>query len=340
MDRISFKTDVLLAPYTTLRVGGEAGHFVVVKNEEEVREAVGFARRLNIPVKVLGGGSNLLVSDEGVNACVVKNEILGVEYKDSNDTVLVTAGAGVVWDDLVSDTVERELWGLENLSAIPGTVGATPIQNVGAYGMEVGELIKEVRVYDIDEDSFVTMSAEDCQFAYRDSFFKTAIGRHKIIVSVTYCLSKVPQSRLQYKDLAERFSVDSNPSLKKIREAVIEIRAGKFPDWSKVGTAGSFFKNPTINEIAATDLAKQYPTLPMFPQKNGEVKISLGFILDKVCNLRGHRDGDVGLYENQALILVNYGSHSASEIEKFAQKITETVFEKTKIKIEWEVNRW
>ncbi|OGG85464.1 UDP-N-acetylenolpyruvoylglucosamine reductase [Candidatus Kaiserbacteria bacterium RIFOXYB1_FULL_46_14] len=335
-----WKEDVSLAPYTTLKVGGKAKYFAVVKNEEELKEVCSEARRLDLPVLVLGGGSNLLISDEGIDAVVIKNEIEGILYQELDDEVLVTAGGGEVWDDLVSDIVGRNLWGLENLSAIPGTVGATPIQNVGAYGVEAGELIESVRVYDIDKDDFITLSVADCHFAYRDSFFKTAGGRRNIIVSVTYRLSKKPRPRLLYKDLAEYFKAIANPSLQEVRQAIINTRAGKFPDWTKVGTAGSFFKNPIISSEEAAELVKEYPTLPVFVQEDGRAKISLGYILDKICGLRGLREGDVGLYEKQALILVNYGGASALEIKEFVQKISDAVFEKTKIKIEQEVNCW
>lgn len=335
-----WKKDVSLAPYTTLKVGGKAKYFVVVKNEEELKETCSEARRLDLPVLVLGGGSNLLISDEGIGAVVIKNEIGGILYQELKDEVLVTAGGGVIWDDLVSDTVGHNLWGLENLSAIPGTVGATPIQNVGAYGVEVGELIESVRVYDMDSANFVTLSATDCHFAYRDSFFKTSVGRRHIIVSVTYRLSKEPRPRLLYKDLAEYFRSKANPLLLEVRQAIINTRSGKFPDWTKVGTAGSFFKNPIVGKEKMNELVKEYPALPVFVQEDGSAKISLGHVLDKICGLRGLREGNVGLYEKQALILVNYGDASAEEIKDFAQKISDAVFQKTKIRIEQEVNCW
>lgn len=332
------KRNIVLSPYTTLKVGGPAEHFACVTTEEELREVIGEADRLGLPIFVLGGGSNLLINDEGVKGVVVKNAIAGVSFAENGGEVLVTAGAGVVWDELVKETVARGYWGLENLSSIPGTVGGTPVQNVGAYGIEVGELITAVRVYDVKTREFSVMSNGDCSFGYRDSFFKTTQGRHLIVTAVTYRLSTEPRPRLHYKDLAQHFTNVTEPNLLNIREAVIEIRAGKFPDWKVIGTAGSFFKNPIVPKELSEELIHQYPDLPVFPYNNEQVKVSLGYILDKICGLRGAREGKVGLYDQQALVLVNFGNATASEINIFANKISEIVFAKTKIKIEREVN--
>ncbi len=334
---IDIKENVSLAPFTTFKVGGNADFFVVAKSNDEIREAVLFAKERGLPVRVLGGGSNVLVSDEGVRGLVIKNEISGIAYHEEDSLVHATVGAGVWWDDFVIDTVAKGYWGLENLSAIPGTVGATPVQNVGAYGVEVGELISEVQAYDTERDRFVTFSKVDCQFDYRDSFFKSTEGRRYFIVSVTYVLSKEANPKLSYQDLVTRFeNVSSKPSLSEIRDAVIDIRSKKFPDLRILGTAGSFFKNPIITKEAAAELLSKYPSLPVFPFGDNLMKVSLGFILDKICGLRGYRVGDVGLFDRQALVLVNYGNASENDIKNFAEEIADKVFEKTKIKIEWE----
>lgn len=341
----NIKEEVSLAPYTTMNVGGPAEFFAVAKNEEDIRAFFIEAKERSLPVTIIGGGSNVLINDEGLKGLVIKNEIEGISYEEIGDDVLVTAGAGVWWDDLVKETVVKGLWGMENLSSIPGTVGATPIQNVGAYGIEVAELIHGVRVYDSLEDAFKIMTSEECCFGYRDSIFKTKEGKRFVVVGVTYVLSKTAKPRLEYKDLAERFSgagasvqVSFTPTPADIREAVIEIRKKKFPDIKAVGTAGSFFKNPIVSKEEGDTLHLLYPELPLYPQSNGRVKVSLGFILDKICGLRGYREGSVGLYDNQALVLVNYENASAKDIADFAKKVSEKVFAKTKIVIEPEVN--
>src|SRR3989344_2976466 len=326
--------NVLLAPSTTLGVGGKADFFLVASTKEELRQGVQFAKANELPVRILGGGSNILVPDEGVKGLVIKNEISGINYSSEGKSVLATVGGGVLWDDFVYDTVKEGYWGLENLSSIPGTVGATPVQNVGAYGVEVGEFVREVEAYDSVKDSFVKLSKADCCFGYRDSYFKTEEGRRLLIVSVTYILSSEPKPVLNYRDLAERFKdVVGTPSLLEIRDAVIKIRSEKFPDTKILGTAGSFFKNPIINKSEADELLITYPSLPVFSQADDKVKVSLGFILDKICGLRGYAERNVGLYEKQALVLINMGGATADDVKHFASKVSEKVFEKTKIKI-------
>ena len=333
--------EVSLASYTTFGIGGAAEYFAVASSEEELTLLTEYARGHDLRVSVLGGGSNLLVSDSGVKGLVIKNEIKGITHKAENEKVLVTAGAGDGWDAFVLRTVEEGWWGLENLSAIPGTVGATPIQNVGAYGVEVGNLIKEVKVYSLREQKFIAMTKDECRFGYRDSIFKSEAGKDLIVVSVTYLLSTTPNPQIHYKDLAEYFSNHSGtPSQVEIRDAVVEIRSKKFPDWKQLGTAGSFFKNPIVSTEHFNELSKQYEGLPGYPTGEGTVKVSLGWILDKVCELRGAREGQVGTYENQSLVLINYGGATASDISNFAETVKDKVFEKTKISIEMEPTRW
>lgn len=337
---MEIKENIKLAPYTTFGVGGPARYFAIAGSEDELQTLVREARNLNQPVTVLGGGSNVLVGDEGVSGFVIKNEIKGISLieTEEKDHVLVSAGAGEVWDEFVARTVSEGWWGLENLSAIPGLVGATPIQNVGAYGVEVADLISSVKVFDIDNDSFKEFKKEECGFGYRDSFFKTLEGKKLIVVGVTYRLSLTPHPKLHYKDLAERFAGKEEVSQSEIRDAVVEIRVGKFPDWKIIGTAGSFFKNPIVSNEEYEELLKEYPELPGYAEIDGRIKVSLGWILDKVCNLKGYREGSVGLFEKQALVMVNYDDATAKEIKSFANKVSNLVFEKTKIKIEREVN--
>lgn len=326
-----------LAPRTTFGIGGSAAYLVEVTSEDELINAVREAHRVDVPVTVLGGGSNVLIADEGVPGLTIVNRIGGIAHEVVDGMAQVTAGAGVVWDELVARTVEHGWWGLENLSAIPGTVGATPIQNVGAYGVEVAERMVAVRAFHRVTGEWRTFSAAECSFGYRHSFFKTDEGAPWIVTAVTFALTTVPTPVLGYRDLATRFGDDTTPSQAAIREAVMAIRSAKFPDWHELGTAGSFFKNPTIDATAFALLKERYPELPSYAQPNGMVKIPLGWVLDKVCNLRGYRDGAVGCYEAQALVVVNYGGATAALVRDFAAHVAMHVHEATGITIEWEV---
>ena len=333
---LDIQKKVSLADHTTLRVGGEAEYFVEVKSKEELLEALKFKKDQNLKVLVLGGGSNLLIGDNGFPGLVIKNSIKGLSIKEGEGEVEVQVGAGENWDKLVKKTTEKGYWGFENLSHIPGTVGATPIQNVGAYGVEVSELIVEVVAVNLSTLEEKTFTNSECQFGYRDSYFKKTEGREWIIIDVTYLLKKTKAPRLDYAafDSLDKLSVESPEA---VRDFVIEVRSGKFPDLSQVGTAGSFFKNPIVASEVADKLRGEYPDLVSYEVDDNKTKISLGYVLDKICGLKGHcRDG-VCLYEKQALVLVNTQAESAEVIENFAKEIEIVVEEKTGIKIEREV---
>ncbi len=329
--------NVLLKPYTTLQTGGVARYVLTVTSLAELEEAAQFIAEKKLTYLVIGGGSNILVPDEGFAGVVILNQLKGMSYmEETAEGIVLEAAAGEVFDEVVEKTVAEGYWGLENLSAIPGTVGATPIQNVGAYGVEMSDVIVGVDVYDMKEFSTKYFSVEECEFAYRESFFKTDKGKKYFITAVYIRLKKNPTPKIAYADLQKRFGSEE-PTLLKIRESVIAIRSEKFPDWKVVGTAGSFFKNPVIDLDHADTLKKQFPELPMYEAGVGMFKIPLGYVLDKVCRLKGIRYGQVGLYEQQALVLVNYGDASSEEIKKFAQTIIDVVFRKTKIVITPEV---
>lgn len=334
------QTNIELAPHTTFKVGGAAAYFCEVTSETELLQAITYAAEQSLPWRVLGGGSNLLVADEGVSGLVIKMSIKGYQAVTEGTNVLLTVGAGEVLDDVVKRSVADKWWGLENLSHIPGTVGATPVQNVGAYGVEVADLIASVRVLDTVTHEWATLSAAECLFGYRDSVFKHDTGARYVITTVTFHLTNTPRPVVSYRDLAEQFFDVAMPTQQHIRDAIITIRSKKFPDWHKVGTAGSFFKNPIISGAAFTDLHHQYPNMPHFKLPDGTVKIPLGYILDKIVDIKGVRHGAVGSYEGQALVIVKYGDATATEIAAFANWIRDQVFAKINIAIEWEVTRW
>lgn len=333
---INVQQNIGLSQFTTLKVGGEAQYFVNVTSVEELKEAIDFAEKNDLAPHVLGGGSNILVSDAGVLGLCIHIQLMGMSVHYEEGRVLLTVGAGETLDEVIAHTVEEGWWGLENLSHIPGTVGATPVQNVGAYGVEAKDVIDSVLVFNTETKELETLQNGSCAFGYRDSLFKKREGKKYIIVSVTYALHTEPAPHTTYKDLAARFK-DSPVTLKQIRDAVIEIRAGKFPNWHEVGTAGSFFKNPIISKETYMTLSEKYPELPAFVLHDGTVKVPLGWILDKVLHLRGFRKGNVEAYKDQALVLVAYENATAAEITAFANEIVSDVLLHTNVPVEWEV---
>ena len=335
---IEIQKNVLLKDFTTLHIGGIAEYFVSVTTEEELVEAIAFAKKESLAITILGGGSNVLIADEGITGLVVYIAIHSFEETKKDTHVDVTVGAGEILDVVIAKTVEKGYWGLENLSSIPGSVGATPIQNVGAYGVEVSECITTVRVFNIETETFSVFDTDACQFGYRNSFFKTTQGKLYIVTKVTFRLAINPQPKLAYKDVAAVFR-DSIPTQREIRSAIQKIRAGKFPDWHMVGTAGSFFKNPIVKKEQYKTLKQIYPELPGYEISDNQIKVPLGYILDKICGYKGVTEGNVGTYEKQALVLIAKENATAGELETFAQTITHEVKTKTNITIEWEVTK-
>ncbi len=327
-----------LKEFTTFKIGGLARFFCVVKNEDELIEAVGFSKKNRIPLFILGGGSNILISDKGFQGLVIKMEMRGISYKEDGDKVSVTVGAGENWDHFVAETIEKGLYGLENLSLIPGTVGATPIQNIGAYGSEIKDTLESVYVLDVKKDQYKILKNSECKFAYRHSMFKKEKSRY-VVISVIFNLNKKGKLNYQYKDLKEYFLKRNiqNPTLKQVRNAVVEIRTEKLPDVARIGTAGSFFKNIVVSEAKAHELVEKFPKIILYPVNDKKVKVPLAWILDHVCGFRGVRTGNVGAYKNQALVIVNHGNATAQEVTDLAQKMVDAVYEKTGIEIEPEV---
>lgn len=321
-----------LSAHTTFKFGGPARFFADATSVDELCEARRFAEQQDMPLMILGGGSNVVASDAGFDGLVIRPRMRGILYEGD----LVRVGAGEDWDALVADTVAHGLWGLENLSGIPGSVGATPIQNVGAYGVEVAEKIASLEALHLPTCKVRSFAPHECRFAYRDSFFKSEEGREYVVLSVTFGLSRTPTRTLSYKDLARAFEKNPEPTLLAVRETVLGIRAQKFPDLAQVGTAGSFFKNPIIDAVHYEQLSRVWPELPGFPQGDGRVKVPLAFLLERL-GWKGVREGAVGVWHAQPLVLVHYGGGSADELEVLAEKIERDVNEKTEIVLEREV---
>lgn len=325
------KEYVSLAPYTTLRVGGSARYFFVAQMLDDVRRAVLFARENNLPLFVLGGGSNILFSDEGFPGVVIKNELKGIVYDNDNKGIIVHANGGVEWDALVADVVSRGLWGLENLSGIPGTVGATPVQNIGAYGTEAKNTIVSVDAYDTEEKRTRRFTNEECAFTYRDSMFKQSEPGRFIITKVVFRLSQKGIPNISYSDLKAYFMNDVPEHPEEVRKAVLAIRAQKIPHPKDIPNAGSFFKNPVVSVALKDSLLERYPGLVWYPFTEGRVKLAVAWLIDHVGGWKGKRIGNVGIHERHALVLVNYTSGSASEIDDLAESVRADIKEKTGI---------
>ncbi|MSR73432.1 UDP-N-acetylmuramate dehydrogenase [Candidatus Parcubacteria bacterium] len=332
--------EVLLSQYTTFRIGGNAKYFISVESAEQLKEAVLFVQEKSLPFFVLGGGSNLLVSDDGFFGVVIKINIVGIEWKNVSDSsVEVLMGAGENWDDVVALSVARDLAGFENLSGIPGTVGAAPVQNIGAYGSEIKDTLSFVEVFDTTKMTTKILRVEDCAFGYRDSVFKTGEGKKYIVVRVCCVLQKNAKPNISYKDVSAFFAKNNiaQPSVRDVRNAVLEIRRAKLPDLNVYGTAGSFFKNPVVSQEIFLSLKEKFPLVVSFDAGEGQRKISTAWILDNICKFKGHRVGGVGVYQNQSLVLVNFGGGTSKEIINLASEMKECVKKNTGIDLTEEV---
>lgn len=319
-----------LAPLTTLGIGGPARYYVEILREEDVGEAVAFARARSVPVLVLGGGSNLLVSDDGFSGLVIRPRLEGLSWNGTG----VRAGAAAEWDTVVAGAVERSLSGIECLSGIPGSVGGTPVQNVGAYGQEVADVISTVRVYDRKDDTLRALEAEDCVFGYRASVFNTSERGRYIVLEVRYELKPGGRPCLVYSDLARYFGDRSSPSLAEVREAVLGIRSGKAmllvqgdPDCR---SAGSFFRNPLLTNREFESLQDRArhrgadAPLPSF-RSGDSIKVPAAWLVERAGFGKGTSDGPVGLSTKHALALVNRGGATAADVLRLAGAIQHAV---------------
>jgi len=332
-------TDVSLAELTTLRLGGVARFYTVAHSIEELREAIAYAHEKQLPLFLLGGGSNVCFGDAGWEGLVVRVALTGRDYtEDTHGDAQAIVSAGELWDNFVGDTVAQGFWGLENLSHIPGTVGACPVQNIGAYGVSVADQIDWVEVLDVDDNQLHILSNHACAFGYRDSLFKRAAGKSLVVTRVAFRLYTKPKPRLEYKDLANRFEAQADVSPSDVRSALGTIRGKKFPKLAEVGTAGSFFKNPVIKRSHHTDIESWLGgPVPAHTIDDEHVKVPLAWVLDRL-GWKGVRRGNVGTWKEQALVLVHYGGAHTDELLRFANEIRADVRAKTAIRIEPEVS--
>lgn len=326
---------VALKDYSSLKIGGE-GRLVTVTTQQELVEAVQYAKRESLRIHILGGGTNTFFGQSLHNVLIVEMKMLGISYEETeNESVYITAYAGVVWDDLVLFTIEKNLWGIENLSYIPGTVGAAPVQNIGAYGVEIKDTFVSLSALDMRTLNIVEINNSACAFKYRDSLFKHEAGRYSII-SVTLKLSKTTTPVLTYKPLDTLVS-EENLTPQVVRDLVVATRKAKLPDWKEYPNTGSFFKNPIVSHAMGDNLRVKYPEVPLIPHLDG-FKIPAAWLIEHIAHMKGVKVGDVGTWPNQPLVLVNYGSATAEEFNQFTQKIIMPIKNEVGIILEKEVN--
>jgi UDP-N-acetylmuramate dehydrogenase len=333
-----------LKAFNSFGFEAKARYFAAPDSDEKIMDLLADAKKHNIPVFVLGGGNNVVFAKDfdGLVLCP-KMDGINIISEDDND-IFVDVGAGFEWDKFVCYTSNinyKGVCGVENLSGIPGTVGAAPVQNIGAYGMEVKDTILTVNGILIDDIKTFMLKNSQCEFAYRDSIFKNSLKQKTVITCVRFKLSKKHDYKIDYGNLNDELAKYDKIDLRNIRQAILDIRATKLPDPKELGNAGSFFKNPVVERTAAERLLEQFPSMPVYPADSTDasgntVKLSAGWMIEN-CALKGFRQNNIGVHHKQALILVNYGGATAQELMSFAQMTQDRVFNKFGVKIEPEV---
>lgn len=330
--------NVDIKDYCTLRVGGQFHYFIELSDKSELPKVYKFAREKNLSVFILGGGSNMVFPDGVLDKVVLKINFSGFEViNDTENYTDIKIGAGENWDSIVERAVGMNLSGIEAMSAIPGTAGATPVQNVGAYGQEIKDTLLEVEVFDVESESIKTLSNSDCNFTYRNSIFKGEARGKYVITSIVLRLPKTRPNIPNYPGVKKYFLENNinNPTIEKIREAIIDIRSDKLPDPKVIPSVGSFFKNTIVPKEVADDLKYRYPTMVVFPVNEKETKVPSGFLIEH-AGLKGKSFGTISSYSHNAMVLVNNGGATRSDVEKVRDEITQIIFDKFGIKLETE----
>jgi len=326
-----------LVPYNTFRIDVKARYFSTFLNIDELSElTTQFSQLTNL---VLGGGSNILFTKD-YDGAILKNEIKGIELQHEDaDHVYVKVGAGENWHQFVLHCIHHNWAGVENLSLIPGNIGASPIQNIGAYGVELDDVFWSLEAFHLSEKKIHTFTATDCEFGYRDSVFKNRYKNEFAILSVTFQLKKKPIYHIGYGAITEELEKMGvkDLSIKAVSQAVINIRSSKLPDPQKIANAGSFFKNPEVATEKYEALKLQFPNIVAYPLAKGSVKLAAGWMIEQ-CGWKGYRKGDAGCHAKQALVLVNYGNATGKEIYDLSEEILQSVKNKFDIVLEREVN--
>ncbi len=343
-DMISMmEENISLKKYNTFGIDATAHYFARFSSVDELSAHLDFSTPSispnSLPVLILGGGSNLLFTKD-FDGLVLKNELGGIEkIREDELYVYIKAGAGIGWHQLVIHCLQNNWAGMENLSLIPGNVGASPMQNIGAYGVEIKDIFFELEAFHLKEKSVVTFNLKECEFGYRESIFKRKYNKQFVILNVTYRLRKLPVFKTAYAAIDQelvKMGV-TELSIQAISKAIITIRQSKLPTPSEIGNAGSFFKNPEIQQRQFESLSKAFPEIIGFPLPDERVKIAAGWLIEQ-CGWKGYRKGDTGCYSKQALVLVNYGHSTGAQILELSESIVASVKNKFGIELEREVN--
>ncbi len=335
---LQIEENVSLKNFNTFGIEAKARYFVEINHEQDLTELFMDPQWQQTERLILGGGSNmLLVSD--FDGLVIRLNIRGIEHRINHDTVFVEAGAGEVWNELVNYCVDHNFAGMENLSLIPGSVGASPIQNIGAYGVELKDVFESCRAFEIATGQIKTFSKEDCRFGYRESVFKSELKGKYIITSVKFRLSLTPKLNLSYGAIEQELTNRGimHPTIKQVSQVVAAIRVSKLPDPSTIGNSGSFFKNPMIPQSQFSAIQQQYPQIAHYPAGENQVKLAAGWLIEQ-CGWKGKVVGHTGTWKNQALVLVNHGNATGQEIYNLSSQIIDSVYTKFGVMLEREVN--
>lgn len=333
------KENFNLSGFTTMGVDANTRYFAKVTSISDLKEALDFSAKNEIDYLILGGGSNILFVKD-FDGLVILNKMEGIEIdSETSKEVLLKISGGENWHQLVLYCIEKGWGGIENLSLIPGTVGASPIQNIGAYGVELKDVFNSLEAYDIEAKKVKNFSSMDCKFGYRDSIFKKELKGKIIITSVSIKLKKNPTLNTSYSSLSDKLKEwgIEKPTIKDVSNAVIDVRQSKLPDPGKIGNTGSFFKNPVITLSEFEKLKRNYPKLPGYKVSDYEIKVPAGWLIEK-AGWKGKRFGDAGVHDKQALVLVNHGTAKGQEIWNLAQEIISSIHEKFGISLIPEVN--
>lgn len=335
---IRFFENHSLKNYNTFGIEAKARFFFEFTEPEDLEEFLNSNNSWKTErLIVLGQGSNILFMDD-FDGLVIHPKVPGIKaINEDRSFYYVEAGAGEVWDEFVDFCVNYNLGGVENLSLIPGNVGAAPVQNIGAYGQEVCQVVDRVKGFDLETRQLSEFSADECRFAYRDSIFKNYLKNRFIITSVVFRLDKFPEFKLGYGDVEQKVKEKGDLNLQNIRKTIIEIRSSKLPDVQELGNAGSFFKNPAVVKEIADNIKAEYEKVPMYPTSDEKVKLAAGWLIEQ-AGWKGVREGNCGVHKDQALVLVNYGGATGKEIYDISEKIKQSVFEKFGVELEREVN--
>lgn len=327
-----------LRNFNTFGVEASARWFVEISHEDDLTEVFSDPQWHSVPLLVLGGGSNMLFTQD-FDGLVLRINIRGIEHRISHDTIFVEAGAGEVWNDLVKYCVDFGFSGMENLSLIPGSVGASPVQNIGAYGVELEQVFERCKAFHILSGKFQVFEKADCRFGYRESVFKQELKGQYIISSVVFKLSNQANINTSYGAIQNELLKRGieNPTIKEVSDVVSHIRVSKLPDPSTIGNSGSFFKNPVIGQTDFVAVFRSFPDVVHYPAGDGRVKLAAGWLIEQ-CGFKGIQYGQTGTWKNQALVLVNHGNATGNEVFSFSERIIEAVWHKFHVKLEREVN--